>query len=103
MHTERILVTHAEIDGIPVDVDYGDVFVVLRAAEDRTPEPTDWEAQLRTPGLHRVTQSLHQLTLTSPDGVVYRGEVITRFTDGRRHLFRGNGFLDGFERATGRP
>lgn len=98
MESHRILITHAEIDGIPVDLEYADVFVVVRDGED-APGPTDWEAQVRTSAHHRVAPARHDLTLTAPDQTVYRGGAITRFSDGRRHLFRGDAELSGFSRS----
>lgn len=95
MRSERVLCGRAEVDGVPVEVDYADVFVVLR--DDSTVVAhTDWEAQLRTVGLERITAGRRHLTLHAPDGTTYRGSAVLRFTDGRRHLFRGDGSLDGF-------
>ena len=93
----RILIAHVDIDGVPVEFDYGDVFVVLREGAT-VPGPTDWEAQLRTDQYHRLTMARHELALTAPDGTCMRGAAIVRFTDGHRHLFRGDAQLDGFER-----
>jgi hypothetical protein len=93
----RILVVHADIDGIPVEFDYGDVFVVVREGLDE-PAPTDWEAQLRTDQFHRLAMARHDLALTVADGTCLRGAAIVRFTDGHRHLFRGDATLEGFER-----
>lgn len=97
METYRILLHHVDVDGIPVEFDYADVFVVVR--EGRTePAPTDWEAQLRTDQFHRLAMARHELALTAVDGTCLRGAAIVRFTDGHRHLFRGDDTLSGFER-----
>lgn len=98
METHRILLSHVDIDGVPVDFDYGDVYVVLREPGQVRPAPTDWEAQLRTSQFETVTSSRHELALTSPDGVTVRGAAIVRFSDGHRHLFRGDDDLSGFVR-----
>jgi hypothetical protein len=97
VETYRILLAHVDIDGVPVEFDYGDVFVVVREGEGG-PGPTDWEAQLRTEQYERVRLSRHELALTSPDGTKLRGAAIVRFSDGHRHLFRGDDDLDGFDR-----
>lgn len=97
VQSTRILITHAEIDGVPVTVDYADVFVVVREGADG-PSATDWEAQVHTRLRHEVTPARHDLTLTAPDDTVYRGTAITRYSDGRRHLFRGDAHLAGFTR-----
>lgn len=97
MESYRILIAHVDIDGVPVEFDYGDVFVVLREGAT-VPGPTDWEAQLRTDQYHRLAMARHELALTAPDGTCMRGAAIVRFSDGHRHLFRGDDDLDGFER-----
>lgn len=97
METHRILVAEVDIDGSDVDFHYGDVFVVLRDGAEE-PAPTDWEATVRTHQRHHVTPDRHHLTFAIPDGTVLRGTAIVRFTDGHRHLFRGDGPLDGFVR-----
>jgi hypothetical protein len=99
VETYRILLSHVDIDGVPVEFDYGDVFVVVREGDD-APGPTDWEAQLRTDHYHRLGMARHELALTAADGTCLRGAAIVRFTDGHRHLFRGDDDLDGFERET---
>lgn len=97
MESYRILLAHVDIDGVPVQFDYGDVFVVVREGNE-APGPSDWEAQLRTDRYHRLRMARHQLALTSPDGTCLRGAAIVRFSDGHRHLFRGDDDLQGFLR-----
>lgn len=97
METYRIVLARADIDGVPVSFDYGDVFVVVREGDD-APGPSDWEAQLRTERFHRMPLARHELALTSPDGTCMRGAAIVRFSDGHRHLFRGDDDLRGFVR-----
>ncbi len=97
VETHRILLHHVDVDGLPVEFDYADVYVVVR--EGRTaPAPTDWEAQVRTNQFERISPGRHDLALTSPDGACLRGSAFVRFSDGHRHLFRGDDDLDGFER-----
>lgn len=103
MESYRILLSHVDIDGMPVDFHYGDVFVVVRDGRD-DPAETDWEVQLRTQQFERVRPARHDLALTQADGVCLRGAAIVRFSDGHRHLFRGDATLQGFEREqTPRP
>lgn len=99
VETYRIVLTHVDIDGVPVTFDYADVYVVVRDGDD-APGPTDWEAQLRTDQFERVRLARHELALTAADGTCLRGAAIVRFSDGHRHLFRGDDDLDGFERET---
>lgn len=96
MQSYRILIAHADIDGVPVEFDYADVFVVVRDGA-AGPGPNDWEAQLRTDRFQRITMARHELALTAPDGSCMRGAAVVRFSDGHRHLFRGDDHLDGFE------
>ena len=99
MESYRIIASHADVDGVPVDFSYADVFVVLR---DGVPFPaaTDWEAQIHTDRSVPIAQARHDLAFEIADGTCLRGPAIVRFTDGRRHLFRGDGDLDGFVRET---
>lgn len=105
MQSYRIVISRADIDGVPVEFDYADVFVVVRDGASE-PGPNDWEAQVRTDQYHRLTMARHDLALTAPDGSCMRGAAIVRFSDGHRHLFRGDDDLDGFEPhdpSAGRP
>ena len=92
------MVSRVDLDGVPVDFSYADVFVVVRDGDDR-PGPTDWEAQVHTDQHLRVRPARHDLAFTVPDGSHLRGAAIVRFSDGRRHLFRGDDDLQGFERS----
>lgn len=96
MQSYRILISRADIDGVPVEFDYADVFVVVREGATE-PGPNDWEAQLRTDHFHRLALARHELALTAPDGSCLRGAAVVRFSDGHRHLFRGDDELSGFE------
>ena len=99
MESYRISVSRVDLDGVPIEFGYADVFVVVREGDDR-PGPTDWEAQVHTDQVMRITPARHDLAFTVPDGTHLRGAAIVRFSDGRRHLFRGDADLDGFERET---
>lgn len=98
MESYRIAVSRVDLDGIPVEVGYADVFVVVREGAD-APGPTDWEAQFHTESPMRIAPRRHELAFTVPDGTHLRGAAIVRFSDGRRHLFRGDADLEGFERS----
>lgn len=101
MRSFRIVASHIDIDGIPIQFEYGDVFVVLREDGDTEPAPSDWEVQIRTGQFHAVTAARHELALSSVDGSTIRGTAIVRFSDGHRHLFRGDSALDGFDGTAG--
>lgn len=96
MRTFRIVASSIDIDGRPVEFDYGDVFVVLRD-DGPVPANSDWEVQIRTDQFHPITAARHDLALRAVDGSEVRGAAIVRFSDGHRHLFRGDSPLDGFD------
>ena len=82
------------IDDVAVDAGYADIFVVLREG-DAVPGPTDWEATLRTDLRQHLPPGRHELRARVEDGLEVHGAAVLRFSDGHRHLFRGDGELDG--------
>jgi hypothetical protein len=93
----RVLLTELSVDGVLLEIDYADVFVVVREGADG-PADTDWEVNLTSRDRVRVEPGRHGLHACSADGQVLRGDAALRFSDGRRHLFRGDGALDGVAR-----
>lgn len=88
-------------DGAEVVLDgdgitYADVFVVVRDGES-VPGPNDWEVTLQTVDHHRLPPGGHDLRLDAADGTTLAGRALLRFSDGTRHLFRGDGVLAGFD------
>jgi hypothetical protein len=83
-----MLVARLLVDGDLVSLGYADVFVVVREGQ-RGPGPNDWEVTVRTP-------SAHPVELDALDGSRMSGRALLRFSDGRRHLFRGDGDLTGY-------
>lgn len=98
MESYRIIVQRVDLDGVPVEFGYADVFVVVREDAD-APGPTDWEAQVHTDQYLRISPARHDLAFSVADGSDLRGAAIVRFSDGHRHLFRGDDDLAGFERT----
>ena len=94
MRSWRVLVRELEIDDVPVEVAYADVFLVLREG-DLEPGPNDWEATVRTGLHHRLPPGRHELRAVTGDDVELRGHALLRFSNGHQHLFRGDGHLDG--------
>lgn len=87
-------------DGAETDLDadaltYADVFVVVREGESG-PGPNDWEVTLQTSGDHHLVPGEHDLRIEAMDGTVLTGRALLRFSDGTRHLFRGDGRLTGY-------
>jgi hypothetical protein len=79
----------------PDAITYADVFVVVRECEPG-PGPNDWEVTLHTCGEHHLRPGEHDLRIDATDGSHMAGRALLRFSDGTRHLFRGDGKLAGF-------
>ena len=98
MRSTRVLVGRMQVGDDHVaadDVSYADVFVVVRDGES-APGPNDWEVTLQTSSDHRLAPGEHELRLDALDGSRLEGRALLRFSDGIRHLFRGDGHLAGF-------
>jgi hypothetical protein len=98
MRSWRLLASGLAINEVDVEVAYADVFVVLREGDER-PGPTDWEATVRTSDRQRFGPGTYELRVATPDGHTLEGHAVLRFSDGHRHLFRGDGHLGGSEAA----
>jgi hypothetical protein len=98
MQSWRLLASSLAINEVDVDVAYADVFVVLREGEAR-PGPNDWEATVRTEQRHHLPPGTYELRVDTPDDLVLSGHAMLRFSDGHRHLFRGDGELGGVDAA----
>ena len=61
------------------------------------PGPNDWEVTLRTCDPHRLEPGEHDLQLEAADGSHLSGRALLRYSDGSRHLFRGDGHLTGYD------
>ena len=98
MRSWRLLASALAINEVSIDVAYADLFVVLREGEQR-PGPNDWEATVSTIERQHIRPGTYELRVDTPDGLVLSGHAILRFTDGHRHLFRGDGELGGIDAA----
>jgi hypothetical protein len=96
MESTRLLVARVRVDGDLVALGYADVFVVVREGESG-PGPNDWEVTVRTPAAHRLVPGAHVLELEPYDGSPLSGRALLRYSDGRQHLFRGDGDLVGYD------
>lgn len=70
----------------------GDLVV---AAKEQTGD-LDWELIHRSSRLHRLKQEPYDLEMKGPEGL-FTGPAILVRSDGRSHVFRGVGRLDGFD------
>lgn len=96
MRSWQLRVGSASVDGQPVDLEQGIVLVVLREG-DAWPGATDWEVTLVTDPPRRVAPGRHRLRLRTVDGHRLLGDGVVRFSDGARHLLRGDSLLDGVD------
>jgi hypothetical protein len=95
MRSTRLLAGQVTVGGDSLDVDYADVFVVVREGEEG-PGDNDWEVTVTSIGPHRVPPGEHDLVIETKDGSTLTGHALVRFSDGTRHLFRGAGPLVGY-------
>jgi len=98
MRSWRLAASALAINEVQVDVAYADLFVVLREGDAR-PGPNDWEATVQTAASQQLRPGTYELRVDTPDGHTLSGMAVLRFTDGRRHLFRGDGDLGGLDAA----
>ena len=98
MQSWRLLASGLAINEVDVDVDYADVFVVLREGDEK-PGPNDWEATVQTADVQQIRPGTYELRVETPDGHTLSGHAVLRFSDGHRHLFRGDGHLGGADAA----
>ena len=90
-----MLVDRLTVGGDELDVAYADVFVVVRDGET-DPGPNDWEVTAVARGGRRLEPGEHELVVEALDGTTLSGRALLRYSDGHRHLFRGDGHLSGF-------
>jgi hypothetical protein len=95
MRSWRVLASRAFVNGVEVPITYADVFVVQR--DDDPPGPNDWESHISSADHLELAPSVYALRFETPEDSTLTGQALLRFSDGKRHLFRGNGELHGFE------
>jgi hypothetical protein len=95
VRSTRVLADRIKVGADQLDVAYADVFVVVREGEVG-PGPNDWEVTAQTRGGSHLEPGEYDLVVEALDGSTLSGRALLRFSDGRRHLFRGDGTLTGF-------
>ena len=80
--------------GLPVPTMGGNLVV---ASSDAT-DDLDWELVYRSAQIHPLRQEPYDLEMRGPEGR-FGGPAILVRSDGRSHVFRGVGTLDGFDPA----
>lgn len=86
------------MNGVIVLTDYADLFVVQREGDVR-PGPTDWEVTVVSSERVHLHPGVYDLRLDTTDDHRLAGRAVLRFSDGNRHLFRGDAELTGLRAA----
>ncbi len=81
--------------GLAVPATGGSLVVAVR---DSTPD-IDWELVYRSAEDWRLRQAPYDLDMEGPEGRFHGPAILVR-SDGRSHVFRGVGTLEGFDPAT---
>ena len=100
MRSIRVLLESATVGSVPLELEQGHLHVVLREG-DEAPGPSDWELLLVTEATTDVRPGAHRVRLLTLDGHDLQGRALVRFSDGHRHLLRGDGDLGGVELVLG--
>ncbi len=88
----RFYITSLVIDGRRIPSKGGDLIVARR---DENPV-LDWELVHQTSEDVHIEQAAYNIHLGSPEGD-FAGPALLVRSDGRSHVFRGAGELDGFD------
>ena len=92
MRHRRYYIQTLTTSGRPVPSTGGDLIV---AAKDQTVD-LDWELIHRSSERHIIAQEPYDLEMSGPEGT-FSGPAILVRSDGRSHVFRGVGRLEGFD------
>lgn len=89
---KRIRFEHLQINGVPVEVRYGDLLI----AKDDCAQLLDWEVVVSTRDRLELQMSAYDVHMETGDARQLWGPGLLVRSDGRAHVFRGGGALDGF-------
>lgn len=92
MRHRRYLITELRADGTDIPSTGGDLLVARKDGDDSL----DWELVHRSSEPVRLDQAPYELEMVGVEGT-FRGPAILVRSDGRSHVFRGAGPLDGFD------
>ena len=94
MRHRRYYIKSLITSGLPVPEHGGDLIVA--STEENT--DLDWELIYRSSVHCRLRQEPYDLEMEGPEGSFVGPAILVR-SDGRSHVFRGVGTLDGFDPA----
>ena len=92
MRHKRIRIDHLRINGIPVALRYGDLLV----AQDECAQAMDWEVVVSSREPLELQMSAYDVHMETFQARQLWGPGLLVRSDGRAHVFRGGGALDGF-------
>ncbi|MFN0026902.1 MAG: hypothetical protein ACKV2O_06945 [Acidimicrobiales bacterium] len=92
MRHKRFRFSHLCLNGVPVGVHYGDLLV----AQDEVATAVDWEVVLTTTDELRLEPASYDVHIEVGEDRQLWGPGLLVRSDGRAHVFRGGGALDGF-------
>jgi hypothetical protein len=84
--------SHLRLNGIPVDVHYGDLLV----AQPESAGGVDWEVVVTTNDPLHLEPAPYDVHMETGEHRQLWGQAVLVRSDGRAHVFRGGGTLDGF-------
>lgn len=94
MRHRRYYIRTLRTSGLPVPTRGGDLIVAATESND----DLDWELIYSSSEQHRLAKEPYDLEMEGPEGT-FGGPAILVRSDGRSHVFRGVGTLDGFDPA----
>lgn len=92
MRHKKIRFGHLRLNGVEVDVRYGDLLVAL----DDSSAQLDWEVVVATTDVLTLTPSSYDVHIETAERRQLWGAGVLVRSDGHAHVFRGGGTLDGF-------
>lgn len=95
MKHKKFRLTGVRLNGVRVDVRYGDLLV----AKSTSSEQLDWEVVLSTTDLLRLASAPYDVHMETPGDRELFGPGLLVRSDGQSHVLRGGGPLDGFHES----
>ncbi len=92
MRHKKFRFSHLRLNGVPVAVHYGDLLV----AQGEVAVAVDWEVVVTTLDELHLEPAPYDVHMETPDARQLWGPGLLVRSDGRAHVFRGGGTLDGF-------
>lgn len=92
MRHRKFRFSHLRLNGVPVPVHYGDLLV----AQSEVASSVDWEVVVSTIDELHLEPAPYDVHVETAEARQLWGQGLLVRSDGRAHVFRGGGALDGF-------